>query len=103
MQSGRSIQGAQQLHTKQMLATILKMAEGENEDVASKISADGTFYDDEIDSAPVKQGISDSMKARLMAEASTGLDSEAKQTNVILYISVAVVVLVALGGSGILY
>ena len=43
------------------------------------------------------------MKARLMAEASTGLDSEKPQTNVILYISVVVAVLVALGGSGILY
>lgn len=72
-------------------------------DVQSKISADGTFYDDEIDSAPIKTGISDSMKAKLMAEASTGLDSEEKQTNVILYISVVVAVLVALGGSGILY
>jgi len=72
-------------------------------DVQSKISAEGTFYDDEIDTAPIKAGISDSMKARLMAEASTGLDSEKKQTNVILYISVVIAILVALAGSGILY
>lgn len=104
-----------------------------DEQEPSKISADGTFYDDEVsklngwyircmpssfqtliksiilksfwklDSAPVKQGISDSMKARLMAEANTGLDSNSKQTNVLLYICVGVAVLVALGGSGILY
>jgi hypothetical protein len=51
----------------------------------------------------MKTGISDSMKARLMAEASTGLDSDKSQSNVILYICVGVAVLVALGGSGILY
>tara|TARA_B110001450_G_C17409650_1_gene395220 strand:+ start:134 stop:466 length:333 start_codon:yes stop_codon:yes gene_type:complete len=56
-----------------------------------------------VDTAPIKQGISDSMKAKLMAEASTGLDSEKPQTNVILYISVVVVILVALAGGGILY
>lgn len=76
---------------------------GEQEDVKSKISADGTFYDDEIDTAPQKSGISDSMRSRLMAEASTGLDSEKPQTNVILYISIVVVILVALAGGGILY
>lgn len=43
------------------------------------------------------------MKARLTAEASTGLDSEKKQTNTILYISGVVAVLVVLGGAGILY
>jgi len=63
-----------------------------------------TFFSPiQVDSAPIKTGISDSMKARLIAEASTGLDSEKPQTNVILYISVVVAVLVALGGSGILY
>ncbi|KAG7363614.1 hypothetical protein IV203_026975 [Nitzschia inconspicua] len=67
------------------------------------VSADGTFYDDELDSAPKKDGISDSMRARLMKEASTGLDSEQKQTNVLLYIILGVAVLVVLGGSGILY
>lgn len=43
------------------------------------------------------------MRKRLMAEASTGLDSDKKQTNVILYISIAVAILVLLGGEGILY
>jgi len=43
------------------------------------------------------------MRARLLAEASTGLDSEKPQTNVILYISVVVAILVALGGQGILF
>jgi len=57
----------------------------------------------QYDSAPVKAGLSDSMKARLMAEAATGLDSEKKQTNVILYIMAAVGVLVILGGQGIFY
>ena len=50
-----------------------------------------------------KDPLSDSMRQRLMNEASTGLDSESKQTNVILYISVAVFALVVLGGQGILY
>jgi hypothetical protein len=43
------------------------------------------------------------MRDRLKREASRGLDSEQKQTNVILYISIAVVLLVVAGGSGILY
>jgi hypothetical protein len=43
------------------------------------------------------------MRARLMKEATRGLDSDQKQTNVILYISIGVVVLVLLGGQGILY
>lgn len=70
------------------------------------ILVDGFFYvnsNEQLDSAPVKTGISDSMRARLMAEASTGLDSNQSQTNVILYICIGVAVLVALGGSGILY
>lgn len=53
--------------------------------------------------AEYKPAISNSMREKLLAEASTGLDSEKKQTNVILYISVAVAILVALGGSGTLY
>lgn len=61
------------------------------------------FILQQLDSAPVKEGISDSMRERLMREASTGLDSETKQTNVILYICVGVAVLVVLGGQGILY
>lgn len=43
------------------------------------------------------------MRQRLMAEASTGLNSEQKQTNVILYISLGVAVLAVLGGAGIFY
>jgi TolA-binding protein len=61
----------------------------------------GDLYDDEI--AEYKDPISDNMRAKLMREASTGLDSNQKQTNVILYISVVVAILVALGGKGILY
>lgn len=82
--------------------SVLKMSSEDNND-KGKISEDGTFYDDEVNTEPVKQGISDSMKAKLMAEASTGLDSEKPQANVILYISVVVVILVALAGGGILY
>ena len=43
------------------------------------------------------------MKERLMREASTGLDADQKQTNVLLYIIIGVAVLVVLGGQGILY
>lgn len=43
------------------------------------------------------------MRNRLMREASTGLDSEKKQTNVILYIVFGVALLVILGGAGIFY
>lgn len=50
-----------------------------------------------------KQGISNSMRERLIREASTGLDPDRKQTNVLLYIMAGVAVLVLLGGSGILY
>ena len=60
-----------------------------------QVNADGTVYDDET--PEYRDPLSDSMRARLMREASTGLDSEKKQTNVILYISIAVAVLVLLG------
>jgi hypothetical protein len=66
-------------------------------------NADGTVYDDEPMLEPIRDPLSDQMRQRLMREASTGLDSNSKQTNVILYISVAVVLLVLAGGSGILY
>ena len=66
-----------------------------------QVNADGTVYDDEM--PEYRDPLSDSMRTRLMREASSGLDSEKKQTNVILYISVAVAVLVLLGGQGILY
>lgn len=57
----------------------------------------------QMDSAPQKDGISNSMKERLMREASTGLDSDQKQPNVILYISLAIALLAVLGGAGIFY
>ena len=50
-----------------------------------------------------KPAISDNMRARLLKEASTGLDADKPQTNVILYISIVVAILVALGGQGILF
>lgn len=68
-----------------------------------KSKGDGTFYDDEREPEVKKEGISDSMKAKLMAEASTGLDSNQKQTNVLLYIILGVAVLVILGGQGIFF
>ncbi len=69
---------------------------------ASK-NADGTVYDDEPMLEPPRENVSNAMKERLRREAQTGLDSDSSQTNVILYISVAVVALVLLGGQGILY
>ena len=82
---------------------VLAMSDEDKQVETAQVSADGTFYDDELDSAPVKQGISDSMRERLIREASTGLDAEQKQTNVILYISIGVAILVILGGQGIFY
>ena len=69
---------------------------------ASK-NADGTVYDDEPMLEPIRDPLSDSMRERLRREASTGLDSNKSQTNVILYISVAVALLVLVGGQGILF
>lgn len=66
-----------------------------------KTKKDGNVYDDEV--APYKSPISESMKERLLREASTGLDSEKPQTNVILYVSIAVAILALLGGQGIFY
>lgn len=43
------------------------------------------------------------MRERLIREANTGLDSDTKQTNVLLYIIIGVAVLVILGGEGIFY
>mmetsp|Transcript_18624 Transcript_18624/g.37343 ORF Transcript_18624/g.37343 Transcript_18624/m.37343 type:complete len:126 (+) Transcript_18624:247-624(+) len=96
---GRLIQGGQNLHTFVLRAEEKAAAE---EEAPSKVSADGTYYDDEVEPAP-KAGISDSMKERLLREASTGLDSEQKQTNILLYIIAAVAVLVVIGGQGVLY
>jgi len=109
---GRSIQGVRYQPKSSfkgrsnalLLASILKMSSnGGDEREKGKILDDGNFYDDEIDTEPIKAGISDSMKARLTREASSGLDSEKAQTNTILYISVIVVALVALAGGGILF
>ena len=66
-------------------------------------STDGTVYDDEPMIEAPRDNLSASMKERLMREASTGLDSNESQINVILYISIGVAILVLLGGQGILF
>ena len=71
------------------------------ETVVQTVQKTGDLYDDEV--AEYKDPLSDNMRKRLMAEASTGLDSDKPQTNVILYISLGVIVLILLGGQGILY
>jgi hypothetical protein len=43
------------------------------------------------------------MKEKLRREAATGLDSDKKQTNVLLYIMLGISALVILGGQGIFY
>ncbi len=73
------------------------------QEVAAKKASDGTVYDDEPMLEPPRETLSNSMKERLIREASVGLDSEKPQTNVILYVSVVVALLVALAGQGILY
>jgi hypothetical protein len=83
-------------------AFIFQMSEDPSQEKAPA-SADGTFYDDEVDLTPVKPALSETMKERLIREASSGMDADKKQTNVILYISIIVALLVAAGGSGILY
>jgi hypothetical protein len=103
-----SVKGAQPPSAAAIRTYVsLHMAEEDKQVAPAKkepvISADGTFYDDQMDSSPVKEGLSNSMRDRLMQEASTGLDSDKKQNNNILYISVVVAVLVILGGQGILY
>ncbi|KAL7548146.1 hypothetical protein ACHAWF_011450 [Thalassiosira exigua] len=70
---------------------------------AASKNSDGTVYDDEPMLEPPRENLSSSMKERLRREASTGLDSNQGQTNVILYISLGVAVLVLLAGQGILY
>lgn len=85
-------------------AFILKMSEepeAEGEPKAVQPNTDGALYDDDVpENKPL---LSDNMRARLLAEASSGLDSEKKQTNVILYIIVAVAALVVAGGQGIFF
>ena len=74
------------------------------EELSSTIkNADGTVYDDDPLGEQPRENVSSAMKERLIREASTGLDSNKGQTNVILYISVAVALLVIAGGQGILY
>jgi len=76
--------------------------EMEAADAAKKVAAKpASLYDDET--PQYKDPLSDNMRKRLMAEASSGLDSNSKQTNVILYISIGVAILVVLGGKGIFY
>jgi hypothetical protein len=69
--------------------------------MASVKSGTVTVYDDETE-VP-KENLSSTMKERLMREAATGLDSNKSQTNVILYISVGIALLVLIGGQGILF
>jgi hypothetical protein len=101
------VKGAQPPSAAMKTYFALHMSEEDKQVAPAKdtpvISADGTFYDDQMDSSPVKDGLSDSMRDRLLREASTGLDSDQKQNNTILYISVVVAILVILGGQGILY
>ncbi|KAL7470611.1 hypothetical protein ACHAXS_010860 [Conticribra weissflogii] len=70
---------------------------------ASLKNSDGTVYDDEPMLEAPRDNVSNAMKERLMREASTGLDSNQSQTNVLLYISVGVALLVLIGGQGILF
>lgn len=70
---------------------------------ASLKNSDGTVYDDEPMLEAPRDNISNAMKERLRREASTGLDSNQSQTNVLLYISVGVALLVLIGGQGILF
>jgi hypothetical protein len=73
----------------------------ENGDTEQKPKQGGNVYDDEV--APYKDPISNSMRERLLREASSGLDADKAQTNVILYISIGVAILVILGGNGIFF
>mmetsp|Transcript_16660 Transcript_16660/g.34990 ORF Transcript_16660/g.34990 Transcript_16660/m.34990 type:complete len:165 (-) Transcript_16660:478-972(-) len=70
---------------------------------ASLKNSDGTVYDDEPMLEAPRDNLSNAMKERLRREASTGLDSNQSQTNVILYVSVGVALLVLIGGQGILF
>jgi len=77
------------------------MSSDEQPPKAEEVKATGTLYDDEVEE--YRDPLSDGMRQKLMREASTGLDSEQKSPNVILYISVAVAILIALGGQGIFF
>lgn len=71
--------------------------------MSSDPKADGTVYDDEPMLEPERDPLSNTMKERLIREASTGLDSDKPQTNVIAIIGVVVAILVAVGGKDILF
>ena len=71
--------------------------------MSSDPKADRTVYDDEPMLEPERDPLSNTMKERLIREASTGLDSEKPQTNVIAIIGVVVAILVAVGGKDILF
>mmetsp|Transcript_24325 Transcript_24325/g.29851 ORF Transcript_24325/g.29851 Transcript_24325/m.29851 type:complete len:134 (-) Transcript_24325:483-884(-) len=80
---------------------VIRLHMADDNDKKSGDLYDDGLYDDEI--APKEDTLSNSMRDRLMKEANSGLDPNAKSTNVLLYIGLAVAVLVALGGSGILF
>ncbi|KAL3802843.1 hypothetical protein HJC23_007620 [Cyclotella cryptica] len=69
--------------------------------IASVKSGTGTVYNDKTE--VLKENLLSAMKERLICVASTGLDSNKSQTNVILYYSVAVALLFLIGGQGILF
>ena len=125
-QQARVIQGSVGYYKRQAHFMSEDKEASTEEEKAPTISQDGTYYDDEVRvgifshgffppeqpshssiclqvEPAQKVGISDSMRDRLMREASTGLDSEKKQTNVLLYIILGVAVLVIAGGGGIFY
>jgi len=77
--------------------TQLNMADGEEGEPKKK-----DLYDDEIEVLREPQ-LSETMRERLLRESQVGLDSESKQTNVILYVSIAIALLIGLGGKGILF
>ncbi|KAL3908659.1 MAG: hypothetical protein SGPRY_009711 [Prymnesium sp.] len=61
-----------------------------------KVEGYQTFYDDERDSAPKKQGLSDDMKKRLLKEQ-RGLGADANSKNPFLFVFAGVGVFVLLG------
>ncbi|GMH84431.1 hypothetical protein TrVE_jg5159 [Triparma verrucosa] len=77
-------------------------AETVSKSVVAKSSGD--LYDDEVDEPDPRQGLSDTMRDRLLREAQgLGADPNSKQENYIVWVAVVVGVLVVAGGKGILY
>lgn len=111
---GRCIQGGLCMSAEDEAAKLREQAQKLRQDAAEAAgvtveeltaglkNGDGTVYDDEM-LEPPRENVSSAMKERLRREASTGLDSNQSQTNVILYVSVAVALLVLVGGQGILF